>query len=162
MNIHRRSSTNSGFTFIELLVVITIIIALAVAVFVALNPSRRLADSRDARRTSDVDSILTAIHQYIVDNEGALPPGLTAGMSETQIGTATTGCAVATGGCGVTAASCVNLTTPLAEYLESIPVDPSTTFSDAETGYSVVVNANGIVTVRACGTENAADISASR
>src|SRR5437868_6397351 len=81
-----------GFTLIELLIVIVIITALAVTVFVALNPVKRTKDAREARRTSDVETILTAIHEYIVDNKGALPTGLSTGMAITQLGTAGAGC----------------------------------------------------------------------
>lgn len=156
-----------GFTLIELLLVVAIIAVLAVAVFVALDPAKRLKDAKDARRTADVDSILTAIHQSIVDNKGALPTGLTGGMIESQLGTgAAAVCSpVSTGGCGVPATTaCVDLSTPLAKYLKSIPVDPTggTTYDATKTGYSVMVNANGIVTVRACGTEGTTNISASR
>lgn len=158
---------NSGFTLIELLIVITIITALAVAVFAALNPAQRLKDARDARRTSDVDTLLTAIHQSIVDNKGTYPAGLSAGMVETQIGTSTgtPSCVISTGGCSVAATACVDLTSPLAKYLKTIPVDPSggTTYSSIKTGYSVIVDTNGLVTVRACGGENPSSlISASR
>lgn len=153
-----------GFTLIELLIVITIIVTLAAVVFVALDPAKRLSDSRDARRTSDVNTILTAIHTSIVDNKGTLPTGLTKGMSETQIGTGTTGCAITTGGCGVANAACVDLSTPLTKYLKTLPVDPTagTAYTSAKTGYSVAVDANGIVTVRACGTEGTTDILVSR
>ena len=95
------SRYQKGFPLIELLIVIVIISALAVTVFVALNPVQRLKDSRDARRTSDVETLLTAIHEYIVDNKGSLPTGLTTGMAETQLGTGATGCVIATGGCTV-------------------------------------------------------------
>src|SRR5690349_9240278 len=127
-----------GFTLIELLVVITIIATLLVVVFVALNPGGRLQQARDARRTSDVDSILTAVHQYIIDNNSTAPTGLS--TTEQQIGTATTGCAISTGGCGVTADSCLDLTTPLAKYLASMPIDPlgGTTYTSGKTGYSAV------------------------
>src|SRR6266516_1118957 len=141
--------SSKGFTLIELLVVITIISALAVTVFVALNPGQRLRDARDARRTSDVDSILTAIHQYIVDNKGLSPTGLS--TTETQLGTGGTGCGITTGSCNVTADACLNLATPLAKYLKTVPVDPLNG-TDATTKYSVVQDANGLVTVRACGT----------
>ncbi len=155
---------NKGFTLIELLVVISIIVALAVGVFAALNPGQRLKDARDARRTSDVDSILTAIHQSIVDNKGTAPAGLSS--TEQQLGTAATGCAIATGGCNVAATACLNLTTPLAKYLASIPTDPLNGTAGT-TKYSAVQDANGIVTIRACGTgtstsEGATNISASR
>jgi prepilin-type N-terminal cleavage/methylation domain-containing protein len=150
-----------GFTLIELLVVIAIIAALAVVVFVALKPSQRLQDARDARRSSDVDTILTAVHSYVVDNKGSLPAGLTTGMAETQLGTGASGCAIATSGCAATPAACVNLTTPLSSYLKLIPVDPKGG-TTATTQYSIVVDANNIVTVRSCGAENIANISASR
>lgn len=158
------SRYQKGFTLIELLIVIVIISALAVTVFVALNPVQRLKDSRDARRTSDVETLLTAIHEYIVDNKGSLPTGLTTGMAETQLGTGASGCAIATGGCSVVATACVDLTTPLAKYLKSIPVDPSggTTYTAAKTGFSVTVDANNIVTIKACGTEGTTNISQSR
>lgn len=150
-----------GFTLIELLVVITIIATLAVVVFVALNPAGRLAAARDARRTSDVDSILTAIHQYIVDNKGSLPAGL--GVNEAELGTCGAACgAVSTGGCSVLATtSGVDLTIPLAKYLKSIPTDPKNGTS-VSTLYSVNVDTNGIVTVKACGTEGTSNISSSR
>lgn len=157
----KKSNLQYAFTLIELLIVIVIIATLAVVVFVALNPAQRIKDARDARRTSDVETILNAIHTSIVDNKGSYPSGLSAGMSETQLGTSGTGCAVSTGGCAVTATACVDLTTPLAKYLKSIPTDPNGGTA-AKTNYSVVVDTNGIVTVKACGTEGSTNISISR
>ncbi|QQG47352.1 MAG: prepilin-type N-terminal cleavage/methylation domain-containing protein [Candidatus Woesebacteria bacterium] len=155
-----------GFTLIELLLVVAILAVLAVAVFVALNPGQRLKDAKDARRTSDTDSILSAIHQSIVDSKGSLPTNMPAAGTEAQLGTAATGCAIATAGCAVTQAACVDLmsgTQNLSKYLKSMPVDPSGgTFTAAQTGYSVVVDTNGIVTVKACGAEGGTNISASR
>ncbi|HWY79466.1 MAG TPA: prepilin-type N-terminal cleavage/methylation domain-containing protein [Candidatus Sulfotelmatobacter sp.] len=153
------SSKEKGFTLIELLVVITIIAALAITVFVALNPAGRLSNARDARRTADVDTMLTAIHASIVDNKGTAPAGLS--TVEQQLGTATTGCAIATGGCTVTAVACLDLTTPLVKYLKSIPLDPKTGTAGI-TGYDAVQDSNGIVTIRACGTEGTNNISSSR
>ncbi|HLD96431.1 MAG TPA: prepilin-type N-terminal cleavage/methylation domain-containing protein [Patescibacteria group bacterium] len=151
----------SGFTLIELLVVIAIIAILAAVVFVALNPVQRFADARNSTRISDVNSLLTAIHEYIVDNGGALPTGLTAGMSETQLGTAGAGMTTTVKGtaCGTVAAG-VDLATPLAKYLASVPDDPQG--SAAKTGYSVLVDANSIVTVRACDSESGVTIQVSR
>lgn len=164
-SVRHISKSFSGFTLIELLVVITIIATLAVVVFVALNPGQRLKDARDARRTSDVDSILTAVHESIVDNKGTAPAGIS--TVEQQLGTSTgTGganpsCAISTGGCGVTATACLDLSTSLAKYLKSIPTDPKTGTA-ANTSYSVVQDSNGLVTVRACGTEGTNNIFSSR
>ncbi|HOX96593.1 MAG TPA: type II secretion system protein [Candidatus Woesebacteria bacterium] len=143
---------HSGFTLIELLVVILIISILSVTVFVALNPSKRFADARDARRTSDVNSILTAVHEYIVDNGGVSPSGLSA--TERQLGTATTGCDV---NCLTpqTPAACLDLSTSLSPYLKTIPTDPKVGTA-AITGYKIVKDANGMVTVTACASESAA------
>lgn len=104
---------------------------------------------------------MTAVHESIVDTKGALPSGLTAGMVEKQLGTATSGCAISSGGCAVASAGdCVNLTTPLVKYLKSIPIDPDGTA--ALTGYSIEVDTNGIVTVKACNAEGGINLSVSR
>lgn len=153
-----RINKKSGFTLIELLIVIAIIAILAVTVIVALDPITRFADARNSRRYADTQSILTAVHEYIVDNSGALPTGLTSGMAETQLGTCTSGGATL---CTGAAAACVNLSTPLTKYLSSIPID-SADGSAATTGYSIVVDSNNIVKVKACAAENGEVIEISR
>lgn len=149
----------TGFTLIELLVVIAIISLLSVVVFVALDPVKRFADARNATRYSDINSVLTAIHEYIVDNKGALPTGLTTNMAEAQLGTCTTGGATL---CTGATASCVNLSTPLVKSLKSMPIDKGTGASSSTTGYSVTVDANNIVTIKACMAENGETIQVSR
>lgn len=147
-----------GFTLIELLVVIAIIGILAAVVFVALNPAQRFADSRNANRWSDVNSYLTAIHEYIVDNGGVYPADLAALSADTtaQIGTDASACTTTENegnACG-TEAGCVDLTGTdnLASYLASLPVDPQEVDS-GKTGYSVVRTTAGFVTVSACNAE---------
>lgn len=152
------SKLQKGFTLIELLVVIAIIATLAVIVFVALDPATRLADARNSRRWNDVNSILTAVHESIVDTGGDLPSGLTTGMSVTELGTCTTG--NATTECSP-ASDCVDLSSPLAAYLKSIPLDPDG--GDAtNTFYSIEVDSNNLVTVAACNAENSETIEVSR
>jgi prepilin-type N-terminal cleavage/methylation domain-containing protein len=159
--------SKKAFTLIELLLVVTILSLLAVAVYVALNPSQRLSDTKNARRTADVDTILMAIHQSIVDNKGSLPSNLPAAGTEAQLGTGAGACsALNTGGCD-TQAACVDLLTGarnLSSYLKTMPIDPAggTTYDATKTGYSVMVDSNGIVTVRACGADNSAIIYEAR
>ena len=157
-NIKKRF-LEKGFTLIELLVVIAIISILAVVVFVALDPVTRFADARNSRRWTDVNSILTAVHQFIVDNGGTLPAGLSSSMSITQIGTAASGCD--TSCTNATASACVNLNGSLARYLKTLPTDPDSGTSQ-ETGYYVVVNENNIVTVSSCTPENGETVEVSR
>lgn len=157
----------SGFTLIELLVALTIVAILAVSVYVALDPAKRLKDSKDARRATDVDTILTAVHQYIVDNKGNVS-GLGISATEEQLGSAASGCDLtaqpppAVPRC-TTVAACRNLTTPLAKYLKTMPFDPDNTVgSDSKTGYSIKMDSNNIVTVTACYTDGTTTISTSR
>jgi prepilin-type N-terminal cleavage/methylation domain-containing protein len=151
-----RARRAGGFTLIELLIVVTIIAILAVVVFVTLRPATRFADARNSRRWSDVANILTAIHEYIVDNDGDLPTGVS--TTEQQLGTCSSGgSSVCTGA----AAACLNLSTTLAVYLKSIPIDPGGG-SAATTYYSVVADSNNIITVSACNAENGETIEASR
>ena len=150
-----KNKTQQGFTLIELLLVISILAILAVSVFVALNPVKRMADARNSKRWSDSSEILTAIHQYIVDNNGSLPSGVT--TSPKQLGTCSTGGASP---CTGAATACLDLSTTLAKYLKTIPVDSVGT--STATGYSVMSDANGIVSVVACGAENGVNIEVSR
>lgn len=54
----------SAFTLIELLVVIAIVGILAVAILVAINPAKRLAQTRDAQRKTAISSIANALIGY--------------------------------------------------------------------------------------------------
>lgn len=152
-----------GFTLIELLIVIAIIVVLAAAVFVALNPAKRFADARNARRQTDVASILSALKTDEVDNGGtylASVDGLTDALNYV-IGTNDSGCNT---GCGAltTQSACVDLTELATQgYLGSIPFDPSSgsaEFSD----YYLSRSAAGTLTVGACDAENTETIVVSR
>lgn len=146
---------------IELLLVIAVIVALAVTVFVALNPAARLASARNARRTSDVDTLLTATHEYIIDHTGSFP--FTPTTTDEMIGTAATSSAVSTGGCNVPAASAeFNASSVYAAYLASAPMDPLSGTATS-TGYAInIASSTGIVTVKACLAENSSTIQESR
>ena len=146
----------------ELLIVITIIIVLASAVFVALNPAKRFQDARNARRSSDVASILSALKTQQVDNGGSYLASVAALTVDVpyQIGTGATGCD--TGCAGVTQAACADLTGwKTAGYLGSGPADPSSG-TDAKTLYSITRATAGTLTINACAPEGTAVISVSR
>lgn len=147
----------NGFTLIELLLVVAILSILLVVVFAALNPAQRLQDTRNANRWTHSNQVLTAIHEYIVDNDGDLPFGLTNPLSEVELGTCTIGNANCS---GVT--DCVDLSSPLANYISSMPIDPdSGEGSSTTTGYTVSVS-NGIITIDACHAEGGETIQVSR
>jgi type IV pilus assembly protein PilA len=153
-------NTRRGFTLIELLLVIGIIAILASIVIVAINPTKQLADDRNAQRRSDVNTILNAAYQYAIDNNGTLPSCI----DTTAKGVCTGGsdcAAYAAGDSGGPAAGC-NLDALTGSYL--VPTDPSGEpgTSVEYTGYDIVRDANKRVTVSAPEAENAATISVTR
>jgi prepilin-type N-terminal cleavage/methylation domain-containing protein len=153
--------SKKGFTLMEILLVIGIIATLAVIVFVVLDPAGRFQDARNARRRTDVETISSAIHQYIIDNKGTLPDGIQS--AELQIGKQTDNmeCAYYSDYCNVGNNECLDLSNSLAKYLKTIPFD-SQNGSEFTTHYMVQMDENFIITVRACDAEGGNDISVSR
>lgn len=156
--VRSKTELRKAFTLIELLVVIAIIATLAVVVFVALNPAQRFMDARNARRLTDVGTILNAVHTYVVDNGGTYPASLPQDGNTYQLGS----CAAPNGSvlCPAAQAACVDLSTDLASHLASIPQDPSVG-SAVTTAYSISYT-SGIIRVAACGAEDGQIIEASR
>ncbi len=157
MNKKLNLASKQGFTLVELLLVIGIIATLAVVVFVALDPAKRFADARDAKRTSDVETILSAVHQFVIDNKGGFPVDFS--TEDVMIGISSTECAINTPRCNLSSSACVDLSV-LSKYLKTVPFDPQTG-SEATTQYAISKDANGLVTVKACAAEGG-DISVSR
>lgn len=165
-------SNQKGFTLVELLVVLAIIAILVAVIFVALNPAERFAQARDAVRQNDVGEILSAIKLYQVDNGGdhlASIDALTAGSVYIAVtGTSmTAGCDDNNAFCDTDLTNdtaCVNIAGLVTDgYLPGMPVSPAgeVTWDDGNaageegSGYTISVDANGIVTVRACESEYA-------
>ncbi len=152
-----RSGKKGGFTMLEILLVVAAIAILAGIVIVAINPGKQLAETRNAQRNSSVNTILNAVYQYSIDNNGAMPAGV-----------ASTGsCTDATNEiCKTGAASCTGLVdltdlTTGGTYLVTVPEDPNGASTNG-TGYHVVLNANGRLTVCAPNAEQGQTISVMR
>lgn len=158
-----------GFTLlIGVLIVIGVIGIIAILltiVFVALspvNPAKRFVDARNSQRWKDVNNILTAVDECIVDNDGFLTDcGLSTSLAETQLGTAVSGCDG--DNCGVIA-DCLDLSAYLIfrSYPGTIPVDPGLARTSTKTHYSIAVDANNIITITACDAEEGETIQVSR
>jgi prepilin-type N-terminal cleavage/methylation domain-containing protein len=169
---------SKGFTLIELLIVIGILGILAAIILVAVDPAKRLKDSRDARRSSEVNSILNAVLNYVVDNKGAYPANIDSAATSSQIIGTNSGvdscgglvlCNEATGSETVTA--CADLTTDLVDtYIGEIPVDPrgvdinvaTGTYTAGRTGYWINKTTNGRIQLGSCNHEGTAAIKLTR
>ncbi len=151
------SRAKKGFTLIEILLVVAAIGILAGIVILAINPNKQLGDTRNAQRRADVNSILNAVYQYSIDNNGTLPTIPTAACALVATNEA---CKLtATGTCSTGVALSV-LTTD-EKYLTSMPIDPTISSTNG-TGYYITKTANGRVTVCAPSAEQGATIGVTR
>jgi len=119
--------------------VIAAIGILAAIVLVAINPNRQLAQARNAQRRSDVNTILNAVYQNIIDNSstGVAPILASITTSRQIISSADVTCSVpAYTGINNTAVTAINaagvnlVTTLSPDYLASIPRDPQATVAN--------------------------------
>ncbi len=147
----------SGFTLIEILLVVAAIGILAGIVILAVNPGKQLGDTRNAQRRADVNSILNAIYQYAIDNSGTLPTIPTGACALLAANEACKAGATGTCSTGVN----LSVLTATQKYLTSMPIDPTVSSADG-TGYYVTKSANGRVTVCAPSAEQGATISVTR
>ncbi|MBT4277764.1 type II secretion system protein [Candidatus Falkowbacteria bacterium] len=146
-----------GFTLLEILLVVAAIAILAGIVIVAINPSKQLADTRNAQRRANVNTILNAVYQYALDNSGTLPASIP--TSSTCSTTATNEVCVTDGTC--TSLVDLSVITASETYLTSIPTDPTGSTTNGA-GYHIAKSSNGRVTVCAPDAEQSATISVTR
>ena len=82
MNLNlSKKKKHSGFTLLELLIVIGIIAILSVALVLVINPSEALKKGRDSQRMSDLATLKTALGLYLTNT-----------ASPKMAGTTNTGC----------------------------------------------------------------------
>lgn len=138
----------TGFTLIELIVVMGIIAILAGIVILAVNPGRQFAQARNTQRRSDSQALLDAIHQNAADNNGtisaAIPTGVAACGSDYADLTALAAAIPAVNRTDAANATLVTALTPT--YITAMPSDPSSGGSGA---YIVCKDANSRISVYA-------------
>jgi prepilin-type N-terminal cleavage/methylation domain-containing protein len=147
-------SIRTGFTLVELIIVIAIIAILAAAIFVAIDPARRLHEARNARRQSDVNTLVDAIKQYQVDHGGDHYTIIQNAQENVYhiIGQAALVCEPTCTAIGDTAVSCLDLRDMGTNYLSQVPMDPKIGTPE-RTWYYLMKDSNGSITVGACEPE---------
>ena len=126
-------TSRTGFTLMELMLVLGIMAILAAIVIIAINPTKQLDDARGVNRNVSIREIENAISQYIIDgNTVSGVPTIKANAMDicrdTVTGTACTDAPVS--GYDLSA-----LTTN-GTYLVNLPVDPNETDVNI-TGYKI-------------------------
>lgn len=126
---------NKAFTLIEVLLVIGIIVLLAGALIVAINPGRQLARTRDTQRINDMRQYISAIRQNETEN-GRFTCSTT-NPANTLPDTAATISAT-------TSPGYVNLSCLIGDYFPGqLPEDPLDLNNDPTgTGYTVQYNSS--------------------
>lgn len=152
INTQKGKKKLSGFTLIEILVVVALIAILAAITIIAINPARNFADARNTQRSSDVTQILNAITQFTSEQ----------GNSLADLGTIPL-CSATPIEIGTDVGN-LDLTADLVPtYVVAIPKDPSAG-TDGATDYTVCQTAasGGRVRVAAPAAENGKSISVQR
>ena len=108
--MQRDKRVEKGFTLLEILLVIAAIGILAAIVLVAINPTKQLAQVRNTKRVSDINSLYKAIEQRTIDIGGAYPGDIGIYKDICPIGVNT---------------NCVDLSGLVTTYIAAIPLDPS-------------------------------------
>ncbi len=139
MNFSIKDRNFTGFTLVEILIVIGIISALAVGVTIAINPDIQFAQARDSVRDSHVNILEGAFRAYKFANTGSLE-GLSIPEVPTDI-------------CNPNhpdPQDCVNLEKLVQDgYISKLPTDPEVESGSEVLGYKVELLDQGKVVIYA-------------
>ncbi len=105
------SPASSGFTLLELLIVIGLLAVLSAALVILIDPAERLRQTRDADRLSDLSIISNALNLYVVDT----------GAANWPTGASTTMCTAGTSMPG--GGSCAQVTSTAVDGTGWVPVN---------------------------------------
>ena len=151
----------TGFTIVNLVMAIGVLVVIAASVLVVVNPTKRIGQTKDARRLADITAIARAVEAYEIDNH-QIPSDLAAATSlsvgEKFVLCGSSGsltCDGQTYDCLV-----VDDSDFLGVYLPELPVDPDKS-SSADSGYYVTRQADNNMVFGVCDSYDNTEITIS-
>jgi len=155
----------NGFTLIELLVAIAIMVIMVAVYVTVANPGGQLAVARNSERLLHLQAIMNAIRQNIADQSNEQ-----FACSSGPIPTSTARMTSAVGAGKYNIAPCIVVVNNgfAADGLFTMPFDPSASSSyfnsvnDYNSGYAIVLNASGSITLSAPYAEQGQTVSITR
>lgn len=151
----KKSKIKSGFTLLEVLMVIGILAILAAVVLVAINPARQFKIARDSQRNANISTILNAIGQNLTDHGGVFTcEGVIKNIPTSKSLIANSGFDIA---------PCL-----VPDYISVLPFDPSkedshyTNESNYNSGYYIQSDEEGRITISADGEVTGSVLSVTR
>lgn len=144
-NIRKRKA-QKGFTLIEVMIVLAIAGLILLVVFLAVPALQR--NARNTQRREDAGNILSAVSEYIANNNGSLPTAMSGGTAST----------VNVGASGTNTVS-VNLGYYDASTASNVKVDAGSGYGTAANG--TTTDTIVVVTGAVCSGNNATNSGAS-
>jgi type IV pilus assembly protein PilA len=145
-----------GFTLVEMLLVVIIIAILTTIVLVALNPARQLALTNNTKRSADVNVILNAVSEFMIENDGDLPVSEESNLNVIQKNM------------GITSSDVDICDELVPDFIAEIPFDSTQdnayfiSCNDYNAEYTISADSDGRVTVESPHAQLFADISVTR
>jgi len=137
-----------GFTLVELLTVLGILVLLLTIVLVAVNPSKHFTETNNVKRSNDVITLLNAIQQYSIDNDGNLPSGITTSSQN------------------ISSSNLDICDLVVSKYIAAMPFDPETGFysncGNYDTQYTLKKGDNNRIIIEAPDAQDGAVIKVTR
>ncbi|MFA6253068.1 MAG: type II secretion system protein [Patescibacteria group bacterium] len=149
MNLNNKKYNYSqGFTMLELVIVVSIILVLGAAVTIWIDPVTRIGDAKDAKRRDDVMVLSAAFTDYAQSHKGALPILGEVTTEKKVICNTQSGVKLT---CDGSTEYCLKIddTNFFTKNITNLPIDPDKS-SDSDTGYYIKKDANDNISIGAC------------
>jgi type II secretory pathway pseudopilin PulG len=138
-----------GLTLVGMIMVTMILVILATAVFMWVDPVAKIGDTKDQRRQEAMLMLAEAISEYTYDHKGALPV-----LGSVTTSTKKVLCESQSGddvSCGGDTARCLRIAHEdfYSNYLQQLPIDPDKS-ANTDTGYYLKKGSNNALLIGSC------------